>query len=46
MNLIKAVATAKTSKMWMNPPKVQDVAIPKIHRASKIMKIAASISFS
>lgn len=45
MNLIKTVTTAKTSKMWMSPPNVQDVATPKIHKASMIMKIAPSISF-
>jgi hypothetical protein len=29
----------------MNPPDVPDVATATIHRASKIMKIVASISF-
>ncbi|MFZ0523802.1 MAG: hypothetical protein WAN14_24785 [Candidatus Acidiferrales bacterium] len=44
MNLIKTMTTASTSKMWMNPPKVEEVATPRIHNASKIMKTAASIS--
>jgi len=45
MNLIKTMTTASTNRMWMNPPNVEEVAIPRIHNASKIMKTAASISF-
>jgi hypothetical protein len=45
MNLINRVKAARISKMSMNPPDVPDVATATIHRASKIMKIVASISF-
>ncbi len=37
------VTTAKTSKMWMNPPRVYALAIPRSHNTSKITKIVQSM---
>jgi hypothetical protein len=35
--------TANTSRMWMNPPNVEEVATPKSHKTSKTTKIVQSM---
>jgi hypothetical protein len=43
MTLISTVMTANTSRTWMNPPNVEEVATPKSHKTSKTTKIVQSM---